>query len=87
MTYPSNSEVDGGHLKAFIERIEKMEDERSAIGEDIKDIYREAKGTGFEPRIIKRIVSLRKKAEQARREEAELLKVYAAAIGQMDLFA
>lgn len=88
MSYPSNDDdgVDGGHLKAFIERIEKLEDEKSGIAEDIKDVYAEAKGTGFEPKIIKKIVSLRKKAEQARREEAELLKLYADAIGQADLF-
>jgi len=87
MTYPSNEEVDGGHLKAFIQRIEKLEDDKRLVGEDIKDVYAEAKSTGFEPKIIRKIVGLRKKAEQARREEAELLKVYASAIGQKDLFA
>jgi uncharacterized protein (UPF0335 family) len=86
MTYPSNDGVDGGHLKAFIERIEKLEDEKSEVAETIRDVYSEAKGTGFCPKIIRKIVSARKKAEQARREEAELLRVYASAIGQLDLF-
>lgn len=88
MTYPDNEpEVDGSHLKQFIERIEKLEDEKSVIGADIRDIYTEAKSTGFDAKIIKKIVAARKKAAQARKEEAALLKVYAAAIGeQMDLF-
>lgn len=86
MTYPSNEPVDGGHLKTFIQRIETLEDQKAMVGEDIKDVYAEAKSTGFEPKIIRKIVALRKKAEQARREEAELLKVYASAIGQLDLF-
>lgn len=85
MTYPSN-DIDGGHLRSFIERVEKLEDERSEVAETIRDVYAEMKAAGFEPRVVRRIVSLRKKAEQARREEAELLKVYASAIGQLDLF-
>ena len=76
--------VNGGHLKAFIERIEKLEEEKRAISDDVKDIYSEAKGTGFDPKIIRKIIALRKKSADARAEEAELLKLYGEAI-QMDL--
>ena len=76
--------VNGGHLKAFIERIERLEEEKRAISDDVKDIYSEAKGTGFDPKIIRKIIALRKKSADARAEEAELLKLYGEAI-QMDL--
>lgn len=85
MTYPSN-EVDGGQLQSIVSRIEKLEDEKSEISETIRDVYAESKSSGFDPKILRKIVSLRKKAAQARREEAELLRVYASAL-QMDLFA
>lgn len=87
MAYPSNDEVDGGQLKKMIERIEKIEDERSVLGLGIREIYAEAKATGYDARIIKKIITARRKAETARKEEAALLKVYAQAIGQLDLFA
>lgn len=79
-----NSTVDGGHLRAFIERVEKLDEERRAIVEDISEVYKEAKGVGFDVKIIKRIVALRKKSADARAEEAELLALYASAI-QLDL--
>ncbi len=64
------SAVDGGHLRAFIERIEKLEEEKRAIADDIKDVYAEAKGTGFDPKIIRKIVSLRRRTSiSARRKK------------------
>jgi uncharacterized protein (UPF0335 family) len=56
--------VDGGHLKAFIDRIEKLEEEKRALADDVKDIYAEAKGTGFDPKIMRKIIALRKKREE-----------------------
>jgi uncharacterized protein (UPF0335 family) len=73
--------VDGGHLTAFIERIEKLEEEKRAIADDIKDVYAEAKGTGFDPRIMRKIVSLRKQDKSKRQEEEEILGLYLAALG------
>ena len=73
--------VDGGHLTAFIERIEKLEEEKNAIADDIKDVYAEAKGTGFDPRIMRKIVSLRKQDKSKREEEEEILGLYLAALG------
>jgi uncharacterized protein (UPF0335 family) len=76
--------VDGGHLKAFIDRIEKLEEEKRALADDVKDIYAEAKGTGFDPKIMRKIIALRKKSADARAEEAELLRLYGDAL-QMTL--
>ena len=73
--------VDGGHLKAFIERIEKLEEEKRAIADDIKDVYGEAKGTGFDPKIMRKIVSLRRQDKGKREEEAEILDLYIEALG------
>jgi len=73
--------VDAGHLRAFIERIEKLEEEKHAISDDIKDVYAEAKGTGFDPKILRKIVSLRKQDKSKRHEEEEILDLYLSALG------
>lgn len=73
--------VDGSHLKAFIERIEKLAEEKSAIGDDIKAVYAETKSNGFDPKIIRKIVALRRQDKDTRREENELLDLYMSAIG------
>jgi len=81
MTNPQTiEETANDRLKSFIERIEKLEEDKSSIANDIKEIYSEAKGVGFETKIIRQIVRLRKKQEQERREEAELLDLYMSAI-------
>lgn len=72
----------GKRLKSYIERIERVEQEISGLTEDRKEIYSEAKGTGFDPKIIRKIVSLRKIDEQKRREDEEILQTYLAAIGE-----
>jgi uncharacterized protein (UPF0335 family) len=73
--------VAAGQLRAFIERIERLEEEKKTIADDIKDIYGEAKGTGFDTKAIRTIVSLRKK-DPAEREEAEaIVDLYKAALG------
>lgn len=74
-------QVTGARIKSFVEKIERLEEEKKAVAEDIKDTYGEAKATGFEPKIIRKIVSLRKKNLEARREEQELLDLYMSAIG------
>lgn len=76
--------VSGQRLNSFIQRIERMEEEKKALAEDIRDIYAEAKATGFEPKIIRKIVSLRKANLEKRREEAELLTLYMSAIGMVE---
>ncbi len=74
-------EVNAGHLRAFIERIERLEEEKKALADDIKDVYAEAKGNGFDVKIIRKIVSIRKQDRDKRREEEEILDLYLAALG------
>lgn len=71
----------GVRLKSFIERVERLEEEKSAIAEDVKDVYGESKATGFDPAIIRKIVRMRKQSLEKRREEQELVELYCAAIG------
>jgi uncharacterized protein (UPF0335 family) len=73
--------VNGGHLRSFIERIEKLEEEKRAISDDIKDVYGEAKGTGFDIKVMRKIVSLRRQDKSKRQEEAEILDLYLNALG------
>lgn len=76
-------------LRAFIERIERLEEEKKTIADDIKDVYGEAKGMGFDTVIMKRVIALRKKDEQQRMEEEAVLDTYLHALGmiaQHDLF-
>jgi uncharacterized protein (UPF0335 family) len=68
-------------LKAYIERIERLTEEKDGIASDIKDIYTESRGFGFEPKIIKQIVKLRRMEADARAEADALLETYRAAIG------
>lgn len=88
--FPNNTEepkdvggVAGVRLKAFIERIERLEEEKSTIATDIKDVYAEAKGVGFDVKAIRKLIRLRKMDEQKRREEEEIFEVYKAALGIM----
>lgn len=72
-----NSEnIAGDRLKSFVERIERLEEEKSHIAEDIKEVYSEAKGIGFDAKIIRKVVSRRKMEAEKRREEDELLELY-----------
>ena len=68
-------------LRSIIERIEKVEDERDILKRDISDIYAEAKGNGYCPKTLRKVVALRKKDPAARAEEAALLETYLAAMG------
>jgi uncharacterized protein (UPF0335 family) len=70
-------------LKAFVERIERLEEEKKALGEDIKEVYSEAKGTGFDTAIIRKIIALRKKDAAERQEEEAILEMYLQALGMV----
>lgn len=74
-------EISANRLKSFIERVERLEEEKKTLAEDIRDVYAEAKSTGFEPKVMRKIVSLRKTNLEKRREEQELLELYMAALG------
>ena len=69
-------------LKSFINRIERLEEERSALSADIREVYAEAKGTGYDVKIMRKIISLRRMDRDKRREEEEILELYLAALGE-----
>jgi uncharacterized protein (UPF0335 family) len=77
----SSQTVAAGQLRAFIERIERLEEEKKTISDDIKDVYAECKGTGFDVRAVKQLIKIRKQ-DKAEREEAEaILDLYMSALG------
>ncbi len=78
----AEGQVAADQLRQFIERIERLEEERAGIANDIKDILAEAKSTGFEPKIIRQILKLRKMDDAERQEQEELLQVYLDALGE-----
>ncbi|BBE33450.1 DUF2312 domain-containing protein [Sphingosinicella microcystinivorans] len=71
-------------LRLFIERIERLEEEKKGIADDIKDVYLEAKSQGFDPKTMKTIVRLRKMDKNARQEMEALLDTYKSALGLED---
>jgi uncharacterized protein (UPF0335 family) len=80
---PTSDSVAAGQLRAIIERIERLEEDKQAIADDIKDVYAEAKGTGFDTKAIRTIVRLRKKDQAEREEEETVLDLYKAALGMV----
>ena len=77
----SSQTVAAGQLRAFIERIERLEEEKQSLADDIKDVYAEMKGTGFDTKAVRTIVRLRKKDQAERQEEEAMLDLYKAALG------
>jgi uncharacterized protein (UPF0335 family) len=71
----------GDQLKAFVERIERLEEEKQAIADDIKDVYAEAKANGFDTKILRQVIRLRKQDADERAEMETLLDLYLAALG------
>jgi uncharacterized protein (UPF0335 family) len=78
------SGLSSERLRSFIKRIEKLEEDKAGISEDLKEVYSEAKGTGFDTKIMRKIISLRKMEVEQRREQEELLELYKSVLG-MDL--
>jgi uncharacterized protein (UPF0335 family) len=70
-------------LKSFIERIERLEEEKRGLTGDIKEVYAEAKGTGFEPKIMRQIIKIRRMDKEEVDEEESLLDLYKRALGMM----
>jgi uncharacterized protein (UPF0335 family) len=73
--------IAGEELKAFVERIEHLEEEKKALSEDLKELYGEIKGRGFETKIIRIIIRERKLERTAREERDALLDLYWSALG------
>lgn len=77
--------VAGDRLRSFIERVERLEEERTTIAVDIREVYAEAKASGFDPKIMRQIVRLRKLESGDRQEQEALLEVYKSALGMAHL--
>jgi uncharacterized protein (UPF0335 family) len=72
-----------GQLKAIVERIERLEEDKAAIAADIREVYSEAKANGFDAKILRKVISLRKKEAAEREEEQSMLEVYMSALGMI----
>lgn len=80
-----HNSVAGGRLKSFIDRIETVDEQIVDLRADMKEIYAEAKGEGFDNKAIRKLVALRKKDRAKVAEEKAILELYASAIGCLDL--
>lgn len=78
--------VSDDRLRLLIERVERLEEEKKGIADDIKDVYAEAKAAGYDPKIMRRIVRLRKMKPDDRREQALVTETYCNALGIDPLF-
>ena len=73
--------VAGDRLRSLIERIERLEEEKETISVDVREVYAEAKATGFDPKVMRQIVRLRKMESDDRTEQEALLEIYNEALG------
>ena len=80
---PDVGGIAGERLKSFIERVERLEEEKRALAEDIKEVYAEAKGVGFDVKIMRQIVKIRKMDQDELDEQETLLDVYKRALGMV----
>ncbi len=78
---PSSTSVAADHLRQIIERIERLEEEKKEVAEQIKEVYAEAKGHGFDTKTLRKIVAIRKKDPNERSEEEAMLDLYLHALG------
>jgi uncharacterized protein (UPF0335 family) len=81
-TQAASGGVAAERLRSFVQRIERLEEDKAGVAQDIREVYSEAKGEGFDIKVLRKIVSLRKKDPQQRREEDELLELYLSALGE-----
>ena len=75
--------VAAGQLRAFIERIERLEEEKKGLSDDVRDVFAEAKGSGFDTKIMRQVIRLRKKDTNERQEEEAILDLYMHALGML----
>lgn len=78
-----HNSVAAEQLKSIVQRIEKLSDEKDGIASDIRDIFAEAKGNGYDPKTLRAVIRLRKKDAAERDEEEHLLDVYRRALGML----
>lgn len=73
--------IAADRLRSFVERIERLEEEKAALAADIREVYSEAKGTGYDVKILRQIIRLRKMDVSDRQEQEEILDIYKRALG------
>ena len=73
--------IAADRLRSFIERIERLEEEKAALAADIREVFAEAKGTGFDTKVMRQVLKLRKMEEDDRQEQEHLLDLYKQALG------
>ena len=78
----STGGVAAERLRSFIARVERLEEDKANIAHDIKEVYSEAKGEGYDVRVLRKIISIRKRDPRERAEEEELLELYLSALGE-----
>ena len=78
-----HNSVASGQLRAFIERIERLMEDKDSIQQDIKEVFSEMKGTGFDVKATRQIIKLRKKDQAERQEEEAILEIYMNALGMV----
>ncbi|MEO3434779.1 DUF2312 domain-containing protein [Inquilinus sp. CAU 1745] len=81
---PDVGGITADHLRSYIERIERLEEEKATLSADIREVYAEAKGTGFDSKIMRQIIRLRKMEAADREEQEQLLDLYKAALGMVE---
>ena len=74
--------VQGDQLKSIVERIERLEEEKKTIADDIKEVYAEAKGNGYDVSVLRKVIALRKRDLDERKEESAILDLYLSAVGE-----
>jgi len=90
MTYPKNTDIEpteqavgiaADRLRSIVDRIERLEEERKAIGSDVKDIYKEAASAGFDVKVLRQLIALRRKEPDEVEEQETMLGVYKRSLG------
>ena len=74
--------VAGDQLLSIVQRIERLEEEKKTIADDIKEVYAEAKGNGYDVKVLRKVVALRKRDLEERKEEEAILDLYLQAVGE-----
>ncbi|MCU0885308.1 MAG: DUF2312 domain-containing protein [Hyphomicrobiales bacterium] len=74
--------LQGDQLKSIVERIERLEEEKKTITDDIKEVYSEAKANGYDVKVLRKVISIRKRDLRERREEEAILDLYLQAVGE-----
>ncbi len=83
MPFPNNTDdtIAGDQLKSIVERIERLEEERNTIGDDISDVYKEAKGNGYDTKVLKKVIAIRRRDANELAQEEAILDLYLQAVG------